>query len=356
MSGTTAPTEAERRVLILLPSRADGAGACRILAGAGIQAVRCATGRELCAIAETGIGALVLAEEVLLAAEFRVVCQLLDRQPAWSDVPLVVVTVRSVEPTRRWRSIAQVSSARNVALLERPMRPEMLIQAVRVGLRARDRQYRLRASIAEREGLLVQRGLLIREIHHRVRNNLQIACSLVRMSAQRAPAAAQPMFEDILGRLSAFSHLHSRIYASAAIDRIDAAAYLGDILADVGTALGAAEHHVRIEQQVEAFPLDVDKAVPVGLIATELLTNALRYAFPDGASGEIRIALTRRDDSLELTVADSGVGLPTAQAPATSTGLRLVQALVHQLKGTFEITSGRGVTCRVAFPLGATTP
>ena len=356
MSGTTAPTQAERQVLILMPSPADGAAVRRVLADVAIQAVPCATGRELCAAAAAGIGVLVLAEEVLLDAGFDQVCELLDRQPAWSDLPLVVVTARGIEPTTRWRRIAQISSARNVTLLERPMRPDMLVQAVRVGLRAQDRQYRLRASIAEQESLLVQRGLLIREIHHRVRNNLQIACSLVRLSAQRAPADARPMFDDILGRLSAFAHLHSRIYASAAVDRIDAAAYLGDIVADVDRSLGAAEHRVRIELQVEAFPLDVDKAVPVGLIATELVTNALRYAFPDGSGGEIRIALTRSDHALELTVADSGIGLPEAEPPATSTGLRLVQALVQQLKGTVAIVGRPGMTCRVAFPLGAKSP
>ena len=252
----------------------------------------------------------------------------LDHQPAWSDIPLIVLTTRHREPTAHWRTIAELSSVRNATLLERPMRTEMLLQAVRVALRTRERQYQLRAHIAERESLLAQKEVLLREVYHRVKNNLQMMQSLVRLSAARAPPQAAPLFTDLASRIGAIGQLHNRIYASGNLTEIDAAAYVADVVDQVNAAFGALQQRVRIAKHLEPIMVDVDTAIPLGLITTELLTNAYRYAFPAGAAGVIRVELTlhaehRRADGRRQWrwAAESGSG-PGLVRPAAGAGAR----------------------------------
>ena len=273
-------------------------------------------------------------------------------------------------------------------LLERPMRTEMLLQAVRVAVRTRDRQYQLRSFIADQKsgvstfiadqvkgwdmtqlislieinvgkdlqyirfnGSLKQRDMLLREVHHRVKNNLQMMQSLIRLSAARAPSQAEPLFTDLFGRIAAIGELHAQIYARENFTEVDAAAYLSAIADQVGAAFGLPALRVRIVRQLAPITVDVDTAIPLGLITAELLTNAYRYAFPDGSTGEVRLYLALRDGIIELTVADNGVGLPTAEASCASTGLRLVKALAKQIGGKLSMPAGPGVRGTVRFPL-----
>ena len=344
-------TDLERRVVILPPSAADGAVALQVLTAAAVEAALCATPQELCATAEAGAAVLVLAEEALVGAGFQCLSDFLARQPVWSDIPLVVLTTRRPEPTTHWRTIVDLSWIRNAMMLERPMRTEMLLQAVRVAVRTRDRQYQLRSFIAEREGLLKQRDMLLREVHHRVKNNLQMMQSLIRLSAARAPSQAEPLFTDLFGRIAAIGELHAQIYARENFTEVDAAAYLSAIADQVGAAFGLPALRVRIVRQLAPITVDVDTAIPLGLITAELLTNAYRYAFPDGSTGEVCLYLALHDGIIELTVADNGVGLPTAEASCASTGLRLVKALAKQIGGKLSMPAGPGVRGTVRFPL-----
>jgi two-component sensor histidine kinase len=350
MTSAPATAELERRVVILPSSSADGAVASQVLAAAGMETARCATTEDLCVTAAAGAAVLVLAEEALVGTGFRCLADFLDRQPAWSDIPLVVLTTRRREATPYWRLVGELSSVRNAMLLERPMRTEMLLQAVRVALRTRERQYQLRTYLAERESLLAQREMLLREVHHRVKNNLQMMQSLVRMSAMRALPQAKPLFADLVGRISAIGQLHTLVYASENLTEIDVAAYLAGIVDQTETAFGLPQGHVRVVKHLEPILMDVDTAMPVGLIATELLTNAYKYAFPKGRPGEIRIELALRSGTVELMVADNGIGLPEAVSSA-STGLQLVRALADQIGGRFTMLTAPGTRCILHFAL-----
>ncbi|MFO1038024.1 MAG: sensor histidine kinase [Geminicoccaceae bacterium] len=349
MSPVAVGTSVEHRVLILPPSTVDGNVAVQVLTDVGIMAALCADEVQLRAEANAGAAVLMMTEEAVAGPSFQGMARFLDRQPAWSDIPLIILTTRSREPTTHWRMIAEQPSVRNATLLERPMRIDLLVQAVRVALRTRERQYQLRAHMAERETLLTQQGILLREVHHRVKNNLQMMQSLVRLSASRAPPTVEPLFDDLAARLGAMGQLHTRIYASGNLTAIDAAAYLGDVIDHIDMAFGQSHGRVRTTRRLQPVVIDVDTAIPLGLITTELLTNAHRYAFPAGASGAIRVELEPRGDAFELTVTDDGVGLPDSGAHAGSTGLRLVRALAKQIGGTFAMRSDQGASASLTF-------
>ena len=134
--------------------------------------------------------------------------------------------------------------------------------------------------------------MLLREVYHRVKNNLQMMQSLVRLSAARAPPAAEPLFTDLASRLGAIGQLHSRIYASGNLTEIDAGAYVADVVDQVDAAFGLLQQRVRITKHLQPIMVDVDAAIPLGLITTELLTNAYRHAYP----AECRWRHSRRID------------------------------------------------------------
>jgi hypothetical protein len=117
------PAELERRVVLLPSSKADGAVAVQVLAAAGLATALCASAEELCAVAQAGAGVLVLTEDALAGKDC--VADFLDREPPWSDLPLIVLTTRGREQTAHWRLIAELSAVRNATLLERPMRTEI---------------------------------------------------------------------------------------------------------------------------------------------------------------------------------------------------------------------------------------
>jgi PAS domain S-box-containing protein len=197
----------------------------------------------------------------------------------------------------------------------------------------------LQASLREKE-------VLLREIHHRVKNNLQIISSLLNLQAgQFRDEQALEMFRDTQHRVRSMALIHEHLYRSGTLSRIDMAKYLQALASHLFHAYGAGARRIRLAMTADPIPLSVDVAVPCGLIATELLTNALKYAYTQGQDGEIRVALhDGPDHRVMLTVADDGVGLPDAlDLRATPTlGLQLVTTLTEQLGATLEVERGRG--------------
>jgi two-component sensor histidine kinase len=345
--------ELEWRVVMLPSSDADGAVASRVLAAAGMEAALCATAEELCATAEAGAAVLVLAEEALVGTGFRRVSDFLDRQPAWSDLPLIVLTARRREPRANWRTIAELSSVRNAMLLERPMRTEMLLQAVRVALRTRERQYQLRTGIAERESLLAQREMLLREVHHRVKNLLALVQALARQSEARGEAA-EAYRDAFLGRLESLVQAHGLAFeASAPAD-------LGELIGRVLAPYAADPATITIEAGPRVA-LARGQVTPVCLILHELATNAAKHGALSSPAGRVRVAW--RDDG-DAAGGDGGgrrlrlrwteQGGPEARPPAgQGFGTRLVEfAATHELHGRAELTfAPAGLRAEIAFPL-----
>jgi two-component sensor histidine kinase len=301
----------ERCALVLASNLSDGTVIAEVLTDTGVETINYATAEELLSEARAGVGTIIIAEQALVDDALELLAEFFAEQPPWSEVPLIILTahIRSRMPSWRQRA-ADLPFVRSATLLERPLRMETLVHSVKVAMRSRDRQYQLRDFLVEREQLLARSYTLYRELQHRVKNNLQVIQSLVRLSAKRAPADLAEYFDEVRRQIWAIGQAHHKLYAGGNLDHIDLSSYIGDILDQSIISFGSLNERVRVTKQLEPIAVDVDAAIPIGLIVIELLTNAFKYAFPGRRSGEVRIGLASRSGYGELTVMDDGVGLP----------------------------------------------
>jgi len=205
----------------------------------------------------------------------------------------------------------------------------------------------LRRSLGEKE-------ILLREVHHRVKNNLQVISSLLRLQAGAASGPeTERMFADSEGRIRSMSLIHEQLYRSRDLARIDFPTYVDDLVRQVLASGVAAARAVQITRDVDGGPLDLDVAIPCGLLLNELLSNAMKHAFTDTRGGTVAITFRRDGERASLVVADdgSGPGNVTATPDATTLGMRLVGALARQLRGELTITGPPGTRVAVSFPL-----
>ena len=218
---------------------------------------------------------------------------------------------------------------------------------------ARDITERKRADDVIRAALR-EKEILLREIHHRVKNNMQVISSLLNLQASKtADPATKAILEESRQRVRSIAIIHEKLYNSANLANIDLAVYLKSLADELTRSFGRPE--VSVVLDLEAIPFEIDKAIPTGLIVNELLTNALRHAFPSPATKgtvSVRIRLIG-DQNVELVVKDDGIGFPpgTDISTATTMGLAIVRTLVEQMRGTLEMDTSHGTSCTIRFRL-----
>lgn len=205
----------------------------------------------------------------------------------------------------------------------------------------------LRASLLEKE-------LLLKEIHHRVKNNLQIVSSLLSLQSESTDdQSTVAQFQDSQARIRSMALIHERLYRSNDLAHIDFAKYLSELAEALIKTYRRHKQSITLNVTAGGVILDIDTAIPCGLIVNELLSNALKHAFPGGRSGEIRVEMSRiTDASFQIVVWDSGVGISDeidCLHPATL-GLQLVNNLTHQLDGTIEFSNRAGAYVAICFP------
>lgn len=191
---------------------------------------------------------------------------------------------------------------------------------------------RLRVALGEKE-------VLLKEIYHRVKNNLQVVASLMSLQGRHVnDAGVRAVLRDSVSRVKAMALVHEQLYRSSDLSNIDLRDYMGQLAASLQETHGGAGRRVPLTVSVEPVWVDIETAVPLGLIVNELVSNAYKHAFPDGRAGAVALAVASDDDGpLVLSVSDDGIGLPPALdlERSTSLGLQLVRSLVDQLGGTW---------------------
>jgi two-component sensor histidine kinase len=215
--------------------------------------------------------------------------------------------------------------------------------------RVADRTAALQAALAEKE-------VLLKEVHHRVKNNLQVIMSLISLQADMITDPMMvDMFRSTQNSVLAMALVHEQLYGASELASIFLQEYFR--LLSTGVLHSYMRPSTRVELLVDVPPdlrLDIDTALPLGLILTELLTNSLKYAFPDGRPGTLSLVASSDGDTLTLLVGDNGIGIvPSRDQPIVtqSLGLQLVRRLVHQIHGAVTHESQAGTHFRITIPL-----
>jgi two-component sensor histidine kinase len=219
---------------------------------------------------------------------------------------------------------------------------------------------RLKQEIEERKraeqqikASLLEKEVLLKEIHHRVKNNMQVISSLLNLQSNLLPnERAQKMFQESQDRIKSMALIHEKLYHTENLTNIDFNDYIWTLTKALYASYGTVSGKIRFTIAVEAVHLDIDTAIPCGLIINELISNSLKYAFP-GGTGTITITMTERSDGVyTLLISDDGIGVPADLAIETceTLGLQLVKGLVEeQLEGTLERCNTHGTTWTITF-------
>ncbi len=204
------------------------------------------------------------------------------------------------------------------------------------------------------KSLLAEKELLLREVHHRIKNNMNVIRSLLTLQSRTLEGnpSAVAALHDASSRVQSMMVLYDRLYRSSEFRGITAEAYLGPLIDEI-VANFPNKGSVIVETQIDDLLLDAKTASPVGMILNELLTNAMKYAFQGRDHGEIFVSVSAQDNHVTFLVRDNGIGTPESIDIANSTGfgLHLVNMLTEQLEGTLRLERGKGSTFILEFDL-----
>ena len=226
-------------------------------------------------------------------------------------------------------------------------------QAERALNESRERIRAQAAAIERQAAVLRQREVMLREIHHRVKNNMQVMSSLLSLQSR---AASNPetkrMLEDNQNRIQSMALLHEILYQSQDLATLDFSKYLLRMVHHLFLSYGVDSRQIRLRAEVDPVGMELDDALPFGLLISEVVSNSLKHAFPNGREGEISIILRRQSVSdVSLLISDNGIGMPDQLNWMTSRslGLRLVRALTDQLRASLSIRSDAGTQIQLVF-------
>jgi PAS domain S-box-containing protein len=207
--------------------------------------------------------------------------------------------------------------------------------------------------MAQIKTALLEKESLLKEVHHRVKNNLQVICSLLQLqSGYSQNPQMRTVFEEVQGRVHAMALIHEMLYQTENFARIDFGSYVAELAKIVFRTYEASARQVQLRIHTEPATINLDTAMPACLVLNELMTNALKHAFPNGRAGTVEVTfLAPPGESLVLTVRDNGVGLPSNFSPEQthSLGLRLIGVLTKQLSAKFDFQSKDGCEFKLTF-------
>lgn len=312
-------------------------------------------------------GGLLLGFSYLLMLEFG----LLNRGAVWKSASLIAVYVASfgvahsiVHPTSFWGIVTTFQGAAVLLYIavvlarvrfqrhkDREQELERAVQERTTTIQARMEEMQLLK--AELEQSLREKNLLLKEVHHRTKNNMQLVSSVLNLETRRiADPSAVAAMTDGIHRVRTLAVAHEHLYASEDLQHVDLATYTRALLDDIWESVAAetAELRISFEDSVE---VDQDFAISFGLVMNELVSNAAKHGVKD--AGEVRVEANFRNGTLFVTVEDDGPGIAEEidlNSPRTM-GLRLVAGLVEQLEGNVSVRNENGATWELAFPMHA---
>lgn len=206
------------------------------------------------------------------------------------------------------------------------------------------------------ETTLLEKDALFKEVHHRVKNNLQVINSLLRLESGRSTQSdTRAVLDEMRGRIRSMAILHESLYRSKSLAAIDLGSYLGELAAQACSSMADRTRNINLQMDLAAIPVGMDLALPCGLLVNELISNSFKHGFPSGDGGSIRMELTAVDSGTRarLRLSDTGIGLSSdfEIGKSESLGLHLVSDLAVQINGQLEVGPGPGACFTVTFPI-----
>ncbi len=200
--------------------------------------------------------------------------------------------------------------------------------------------------------LLQDKEMLMKEIHHRMKNNLMIISSLLSLQSNYIKdEESREIFRESQSRATSMALIHDRLYRSSDLQSIDFEDFISSLAEDLMETYSTQEDRIHLNLDVEDVDIDIDNIVPLGLIINEMLTNSLKYAFPDEMKGTISISFHKRGDEYFLEVSDDGMGIPEEFEieKSDSLGMMLINSLTYQIGGELKLERSPGTTYHINF-------
>jgi two-component sensor histidine kinase len=213
----------------------------------------------------------------------------------------------------------------------------------------RDSEKQLKQSLKEKE-------IMLSEIHHRVKNNMQVISSLVALQAGMVKDEYDyRLFIECQNRIKSMALVHEKLYHTENLSHINLQEYIEELVNEIISIEEVDTKKIKVKITVEEILLDLDRTILCGLIINELISNAYKYAFPDGEEGDISISFEKEVDIYRLIVEDTGIGMEEKEvsniSQGNTLGLQLIESLVLQLHGTKIFSGSRGVYVAISFPV-----
>ncbi len=221
-----------------------------------------------------------------------------------------------------------------------------LISLLCVGLYFITRKYlRQKQELAQ---ALSEKDILLREIHHRVKNNLQLVSSLLTLQGRSIDnESAQKAINEGKSRIRSMALIHQDLYQTENITSVNSQKYFKNLCQELYTTYSISKDKVALQMDIEDIPIDVDTLVPLGLITNEIISNSLKYGFPDNKTGNLKVVLKGNNGGLLLKVSDDGIGYDPREVSANSFGNRLIHSLAQQLEAELNISTENGTTIEI---------
>jgi two-component sensor histidine kinase len=218
-----------------------------------------------------------------------------------------------------------------------------------------DRQ--MAAALEDLNVAVADRDLLLRELYHRVKNNLQQINALIHMETSKLDdPRAKASFRATAGRVHALGTVHRLLISGPSVSQLSTGSFLNDLCENIGASYDATGQGVALHVDAADIPVTIDAAVPIGMLVNEIVTNSLKHAFRGRATGDIRVTFeVLESGGAQLTIADDGIGMPQEKAdPGANdgTGMRIIRSFVKQIRGTMTIRVDDGTTVSIRIPPG----
>jgi two-component sensor histidine kinase/CheY-like chemotaxis protein len=224
----------------------------------------------------------------------------------------------------------------------------LLTAALRNAIKARENERAKRAADEEMRRAREKAELLLREMNHRIANSLSLVASLVNMQVSQADdETLSTALKDTHNRIIAIAQLHRSLYTTDNVGTVEMKPYLGSLLEEIEISQTAMGEKQAIKGEIDNIELSTEKAISLGVIVSELVTNALKYAYPGNAGGEVRVRLQTTDEGWRLSVEDDGVGWKSGTPTGSGLGMKIVRAMAVTLDGELNIEGGDGGGSRI---------